>query len=132
MDGLVDERGLVLLAADGRPVLRFAASSRSLAGTHWTAVGVNNGRGGVASLVTGTEIDARFDRDGRVTGSAGCNRLTGAWTSGGGEALSIGPLATTRRACPGPPGVMDQETAFLAALARVTTYRLDGDRLGAP
>jgi putative lipoprotein len=62
----------------------------------------------------------------RVSGSGGCNRLTGSFETTGGE-LRFGPIATTLRACLEP--VMHRETAFLAALARTTGFRLDKEGL---
>jgi len=119
---------LDLLGADARVLLRFQASRVTLAGIAWHATGVNNGRGGVASLVEGTAITAELGEDGRIAGSAGCNPYGGTWSIDG-EAITIGPLATMRRMRPGPDGVMDQEQAYLAAMARVVAWRLDGERL---
>lgn len=50
----------------------------------------------------------------RVSGSAGCNRLTGSVGVQAGR-VTFGPLATTRMAC--APAVTAQETAFLRFLA---------------
>ena len=59
--------------------------------------------------------EAVFDADARrVSGSAGCNRFTGSFTTDG-DRLSIGPLATTRMACPEPQ--MRIEEAVLRTLA---------------
>lgn len=58
----------------------------------------------------------RFGSDGRVSGSAGCNRFTGSYEHEGAR-LSFGPLATTRMMC--APDVMEAEEAFLSALSRV-------------
>lgn len=126
---MVGGESLDLLGADARVLLRFHASGVTLAGVRWIATGVNDGRGGVASVLGGSEISAEFSgEDGRVAGSAGCNRFSGTWTADG-EGLTISPLASTRRLCPGPEGVMDQEAAFLAAMGRVATYGIDGDQL---
>ena len=38
--------------------------------------------------------------DGRLTGTDGCNRLTGTWKVAGDE-ITFGPLASTRMACEG-------------------------------
>jgi putative lipoprotein len=62
---------------------------------------------------------------GQVAGSGGCNRFSGSCTVDG-NALAFGNLASTRMAC---AGGMDQETAFLAALAKVRSWRISGDRL---
>ena len=44
-----------------------------------------------------------------------------------GSSLTIGPLATTRMLCAQP--VMDQETAFLAALQKASQYQFESGRL---
>jgi heat shock protein HslJ len=61
-----------------------------------------------------------------VTGSGGVNRLMGAFALSEGE-LRFGPLATTLMA--GSEAAMQRERAFLDALARVTSYRLEGNSL---
>ncbi len=55
-----------------------------------------------------------FSPDGQVSGSGGCNRFHGTyeWT---GDTLTLGALATTRRAC--PEALMAQEDAFFRVLA---------------
>lgn len=62
---------------------------------------------------------------GRVTGSTGCNRLFGPYTATG-TRLRLGPLSTTRMACPAP----NPEPELLAALsAPDLSYRLGLDEL---
>ncbi len=120
---------LEILDAGGRVTLRFeAAGGPALVGTEWVAIGINNGRGGVASALAGVEVTATFGEDGRVTGSGGCNRFFGPYALDG-AALSIGPLASTRMACFEPEGVGEQETAYLAALGRAATWSIREDRL---
>ena len=70
----------------------------------------------------GTELTAVF-RLNKVAGSSGCNTYQGPYTTNGSLA-AIGPLATTRMAC--PDDVMTQETAFLAALQGVGKVELQG------
>ncbi len=62
----------------------------------------------------------------QLAGSGGCNRLMGTFALGERE-LRFGPLATTMMA--GPEPVMEREHAFLEALARVTSYQLEGPSL---
>ena len=125
----IDGGTLELTGTDGRVVLRFrAAAALPLVGTRWIATGINNGRGGVVSALEGVEVSAVFGDDGRVTGSGGCNRFGGPYTFDG-ETLAIGPLATTRKACPGPEGVGEQESAYFAALGRVATWLIREGRL---
>jgi heat shock protein HslJ len=62
-------------------------------------------------------IDAVVGDDGRLSGTAGCNRYSAACTRNGGE-ISIGAPVATRMHCAEPAGVMEQEAEYLAALER--------------
>jgi heat shock protein HslJ len=64
---------------------------------------------------------------GTVSGSGGCNRYTGSYRVDARQALEIGPLATTRRACPGPRDEL--EGRFLQALERATRFQFLSGRL---
>jgi len=59
-----------------------------------------------------------FTNEKRVAGSGGCNRITGNFERNGKAGLKFGPMASTRRACPGA----DLETPFLQALDRVDNF----------
>jgi putative lipoprotein len=63
--------------------------------------------------------------DGRVSGSGGCNRLTGSYELEG-ERLTFGRMAGTMMAC---RDGMDTERAFLDALSRVRRARVLGQQL---
>jgi putative lipoprotein len=62
-----------------------------------------------------------------VSGDSGCNKLMGTYAQQASNELRIGPLQSTRMAC--LPAMAEQETALLAALARVSAYRLKGNTL---
>jgi len=120
---------LDLADANGRVVLRLrAVPALVLGGSRWIATMINNGRGGVASIVEGTVVTAEFGTDGRVGGSGGCNRFSGEYTFEG-DGLAIGPVASTRMACLEPEGVGQQENAYFAALARVASWSFREERL---
>ena len=69
----------------------------------------------------------RFDAaEHRVSGSTGCNNLTGSYTQTG-AALTFSPLATTRMMCPEPFAGL--ETSFLAAMTKTASYTIDGSTL---
>lgn len=122
---IVDGR-LELLASDGAIVATMTSQSSSLVGA-WEVFAVNNGRQAVVGVLEEAPLDMTFAKDGTVAGSAGCNRFTATFEADG-SAVRFGPAATTRRTCPGE-GVMEQEQAFLNALASVATMRIEGDRL---
>jgi heat shock protein HslJ len=124
-----DDESLVLRFGGGNGEMRFAAArSAGLEGTTWRVRGYNNGKQAVVSVLPGSSLDATFGAEGRVSGSAGCNRYFASFSVEG-EALSLGPVGASRRACAEPEGVMQQEAAFLAALESVATWRVTGERL---
>lgn len=66
--------------------------------------------------------------DGAASGSAGCNSYSGTYELSG-ASISFGPMATTRKACPEPPGLMDQENQYLTELQNVEAYQMDSSGL---
>jgi heat shock protein HslJ len=118
---------LELLDAEGAVLATLAKQVSELAGTSWKATGINNGKGGVVSVTTGSTVSLAFGADGKASGSAGCNRFTAGYTAEG-SSLRFAPAAVTRMMCP-QEGVMEQEAAFLKALESVTTSRVEADRL---
>jgi heat shock protein HslJ len=98
------------------------AGGPSLDGTQWVLVTL-----GGEAMVPDTAPSAEFSAD-QISGSAGCNSYFGTYEVSGGE-LSMSDLANTEMWCMEPEGVMDQEQAFLAALASVASYRLADERL---
>ncbi len=74
------------------------------------------------------DADAQPQFDGsRVSGSGGCNRVSGPYQRTG-HRLTIGPLAATRMACIEPErGAM--ESSFFAALQATTGYSRLGSQL---
>jgi heat shock protein HslJ len=120
---------LTILDSNGHTLLHYsAAPPASLSGVTWSLVNYNNGKGGLVSVLNGTEITALFGEDGSLAGSAGCNDYTATYALEG-DMISVGPAATTRKMCAAPEGIMDQETAYLAALESAATYKTDGKTL---
>src|SRR5262245_20024618 len=66
----------------------------SLTGAPWRVQGVNNGRGGVQSVVQGTELSVTFGEDGTASGETGCNTFRGPYTVSG-STIAFGAFATT-------------------------------------
>lgn len=94
-----------------------------LTGTSWTLVEL----AGKPVVEGGKPVTAEFDGEGRVAGSAGCNRYTASYKLVAGQ-LSISQAISTRMAC-AQPGVMEQEAAFLKAMEKVMTFQREGERL---
>jgi heat shock protein HslJ len=119
---------LTLRSAGGGAILTYRAQSQQLVGTSWTVLAYNNGKQAVVSVLATPTLTAVFGRDGNLTGFAGCNNYNATY-KGTAPKISIGPVASTRKECGEPAGVMDQEGQYLAALETAATYRVDGTRL---
>ncbi len=125
----IDGDQLLIANAAGETVLTFRASQPTgLVGTAWTATMYNTGTEAVTNLMEGTTITANFTEDGKLDGSAGCNTYMTSYTLDG-QNITIEPPATTRKLCPEPAGVMEQETAFVTMLPQAATYTISGNTL---
>ena len=105
-----------------------AVEASSLPGSAWSLLFYNNGKEAMVSTIIGTEITAIFSEDGLLSGSAGCNNYTSNYEFDD-QTITIGPLATTRKMCAEPVGIMEQEAQYLAALENAAVYTIDGGKL---
>ncbi len=121
-----DGKQLTLLDGGGKALAVFDAQNKSLEGTSWIVTGYNNGKQAVVGVISGSEQTANFGPDGKLSGSAGCNNYNTSYKVAT-NTIQIGPAATTRKMCPEPAGVMEQEMQFLMALETAATYRIDGN-----
>jgi heat shock protein HslJ len=121
---IVDDE-LTLFDAEGNALAKFEAISQSLEGSSWEVIGYNNGKGGVVSVIIGTEIMADFGEDGQLTGNASCNNYFASYETEG-DNITIGPAGSTMMACPEPEGIMEQEQQYLASLETAATYKITG------
>lgn len=92
----------------------------SLAGTKWQLVSLNGD-----DLADSAKTEIAFDGK-MISGSAGCNRLSGSYKVDD-QAITFGPIAATKMACPQP--WMQIETEFFDLLASPVTYRLSATGL---
>ena len=76
----------------------------------WQVEDINGG-----GIIDSSHMTLKFGDDGRVSGSAGCNNYSATYTVSGTK-MTVGPVASTRRMCPGE-AIMNQEQRMLAALA---------------
>jgi heat shock protein HslJ len=120
-DGRDDQDRLVLTGDDVRLSFRSFDADELLVGT-WTVVGVATGDA-VESVLAGTEPTVTFAEGGDLSVEPGCNTGGGDWELDGDE-LTIGAVRLTMMACDDPAGVMEQETAIVAALEAVARIEL--------
>ena len=114
---------LTVYESGGKQLLVFEAAPENPLVGAWNVTGYNNGAEAVVSPITGTTLTATFAEDGTVSGSSGCNTFNGPYTLEG-TSLTVGPLATTMKACDQP--IMDQEAQFLTALQTPTNVETSG------
>ncbi len=110
---------LVLAAAGCVATLPTTGDAADLAGSGWRLVSADG-------VPAGPEATITFSADGRVSGTAGCNRFMGTYEQVG-TALSLSPLGTTQMACEAPATA--QERRVLDALAAVTRAEVEDGRL---
>ena len=109
-------QGTTLTLSTGQARLVFvygSEASRRLVAT-WRLVGAQGN----------TPLTVTFSADGRMSGASGCNSFTGRYEVDDQE-MSVGPLASTRRAC-ATPELQVQEQRFLQNLQQVTRLEVTG------
>jgi heat shock protein HslJ len=123
--------GDTLALAAGDVVLELvdeavASPSPTLTGTKWTLEAVVQGEG-VSSVPTDVPPPTLAISDqGEATVFTSCNRGHAAVDIGD-TTLTFGPMAGTKKACPGDAGAL--ETAVVTLLDGEVTYVIDGQRL---
>jgi heat shock protein HslJ len=100
-------------------------ASAELEGTSWLLSGIDAGEGPQAPAAGRGEAKFSFAQ-GRLAGSAGCNRLSASYSQSG-ETISVGPIVGTKMACPEP--LMQQENAVSAILMGAERALVAGDTL---
>lgn len=108
-----------LLAAAGDKPPKSEPAKAGIVGSSWLAEDI-----GHKGVIDNARTFVRFLSKGKAAGSGGVNRFSGTCTIDG-DKLKFGALAATLMA--GPPAVMNQENVFLAALAKVTAFKLDAN-----
>ena len=97
-----------LMATDKTPLLGREWVIEDIAGT---------------GVIDRSHATLQFLADGRLAGSATCNRILGSYESQG-KQLSIKQVGTTMMAC--PEALMNQERKLLELLPTVQSYSIDG------
>jgi putative lipoprotein len=115
------------LTAAALPLLLVAlvacsGSPEQLVGVRWVLDPWSVARLGV-EVPAGTIVDLRFDGDGRLGGTSGCNTYGGPYEAGSGS-LSLGDIAVSAMACE-EGSIMTLESAYLEAFASVSGWRVE-------
>ena len=116
---------LHLKDAGGATLLSYTAGKPGVEGS-WTVLSVLYDDA-IRSVVAGVDLTADFTADGTISGDTGCNTFHGEYTLDG-RKLHIGPLATTRKACPSSEA-SKQEAGYIAALESAVRIEQAGPQL---
>lgn len=98
-------------------------SSTKLAGS-WDLTLFSGSSKSFAELFGERHPQLQFDSNNRLSGTTGCNRISGTYQSSNDELLIGKDLITTKMACPGY-----DETIFIESLTSINHYRLNGNEL---
>ena len=113
--------GSATLVAADQPATRSAAqAAATLEGPRWVLVSYATRDGKTLQAIPGAEATAQFEK-GNVHGTTGCNNYEAPYEAKG-DKLTVGVTATTMKMC--PPPIMDQESAYLAAIQSAATYKI--------
>ena len=115
--------GILLVALQGRQTTsKFSVGGgAAMTGVTWRPAYI-----GAETLPEDSGMFVQFEVDGSIAGHGGCNRFTGSFESTE-TGVTVGPLASTRMACPEP--IMSREQSFLDALQNSTAFEINDDRL---
>ena len=118
---------LIVIVAVTLVLNACSAADVSLDGSSWSLQSYRDSTGETVNVLLRSTTTALFQAD-QVTGIAGCNNYSASYQTTRNN-LSIGPVASTRKACSTPLGIMEQENAFLAALDATVSYKLNRNSL---
>ncbi|BCS33669.1 hypothetical protein TBR22_A28960 [Luteitalea sp. TBR-22] len=104
-------------------VVTGTLSVATLGGAAWTAVEIDG-----TPVPAGITAPTLTYENGRISGTSGCNRYTGALTESTPGTVKVGPTAGTRRLC-AEEAANATETRYLTALQAATRYTFLAGRL---
>ena len=114
-------------AITSRSIMLTLLTATGLEGHDWKLGRYRNESGEMTGVIADTTVTARF-KDGKLSGSAGCNRYFGSYTRGADNQLSFSTnTGVTMMAC--APPVSEQERQYLERLSAVVAFQLEDGSL---
>ncbi len=101
------------------------AMNADLAGSTWAPTELRGEPLAADQATAAARMFVEFKQGGEISGNGGCNHFFGAYAVSG-SAISIGPIASTRKGC---PGTMRLEASFFATLQAARTFASDDKTL---
>jgi heat shock protein HslJ len=96
--------------------------------SYWILESYHDATGILIPVIDNTEVTARFGDDGILSGTAGCNRYSAAYLVRGKQLAITPPRVQTQLSCL-VPGIMEQESAFLADLPSAASLQTGGTKM---
>tara|TARA_R110000737_G_scaffold2923_6_gene8547 strand:- start:10962 stop:11477 length:516 start_codon:yes stop_codon:yes gene_type:complete len=122
------DRDQELIRIDAAPHANLVNQAKEdwswIEGTTWVATSIEGQK-----PIEGTRLWIRFEGKSWMSGSSGCNQLSGSYERRGIDGLQISKVASTRKHCPQPQGTMQQESRFLHILSNTDAYHAEPDTL---
>ena len=113
---------LELSDSSGNLLLKLAVGQEpQLVGPNWRCTSYA-GAGTMISVVGTDQVIASFAPDGSLSGYGGVNNYSATYRVSD-FAMTIGPITSTKMA--GPKDVMAQESAYLAAIAKTASFKIE-------
>lgn len=115
--------GIALVMLQGREMARqnLPGGGAGITGQQWRPVII-----GADEVPADSGLFVVFAVDGSINGNGGCNNFVGSFESGD-DGVSVGPLASTRMAC--PEEIMNRDDAFTRAISEVHHFEVRSNSL---
>lgn len=126
-DDGTDTTGSTGSTAGGATAGTNAPAAPDLVGTSWVLASYQDAQGTAVDAAPGNPATLSFAPEGALSGSTGCNAISGTYaTDGTNLTITLGP--STLRACE-DPATEAQELAITQNLPTVSGYTIDGESL---
>ncbi len=99
-----------------------------LTANRWVLQSYSSPETGYKTPIPGTQITARFEASGALSGSAGCNDYSGGFTAYDTN-LRVSNVGVTGALCGQPDGVDQQESTYLSLLQRAVRFSVSAGQL---
>jgi heat shock protein HslJ len=102
--------------------------NNGLTASRWLLQSYSSPQTGLRTPIPGTEITARFEANGNLSGSAGCNTYNGGFTAYD-QTLRNNALSASQSLCGDPEGIMEQEAMFLSLMPQAAQFTISAGQL---
>lgn len=100
--------------------------SPNLENTSWKLDSYLSSIGHIVSPISSAKITLEF-KDGKISGSSGCNNYFAKYTTQG-SSITFGLIGATKMHCT-VPSIMEQESTYLTLIESTKTYKVEGNKL---